>query len=61
VYLAPLIYITPPKWAATAMRHHLPTCRIITLTTGSYLVIVRASAANNAVTVACGNLAPPTL
>ena len=32
-----------------------------TPTTGSYFVIVRASAANNAVTVACGNLAPPTL
>ena len=30
-------------------------------TTGSYFVIVRASAANDAVTVACGNLAPPTL
>jgi hypothetical protein len=25
------------------------------------LVIVRASAANNAITVACGHLAPPTL
>jgi hypothetical protein len=34
---------------------------ITTPTTGSYFVIVRASAANNAVTVACGNLAPPTL
>lgn len=34
---------------------------IETPTTGSYFVIVRASAANNAVTVACGNLAPPTL
>jgi hypothetical protein len=32
-----------------------------TPTTGSYFVIVRASAANNAMTVACGNLAPPTL
>jgi hypothetical protein len=32
-----------------------------TPTTGSYFVIVRASAANDAVTVACGNLAPPTL
>jgi hypothetical protein len=30
-------------------------------TTGSYFVLVRASAANDAVTVACGNLAPPTL
>jgi hypothetical protein len=30
-------------------------------TTGSYFVMVRASAANDAVTVACGNLAPPTL
>jgi hypothetical protein len=29
--------------------------------TGSYFVIVRASAANDAMTVACGNLAPPTL
>jgi len=29
-------------------------------TTGSYFVLVRASAANDAVTVACGNLAPPT-
>jgi hypothetical protein len=34
---------------------------IATPTTGSYFVIVRASAANNAMTVACGNLAPPTL
>jgi hypothetical protein len=34
---------------------------ISTPTTGSYFVIVRASAANNAMTVACGNLAPPTL
>jgi hypothetical protein len=34
---------------------------IITPTTGSYFVIVRASAANDAMTVACGNLAPPTL
>jgi hypothetical protein len=32
-----------------------------TPTAGSYFVIVRASAANNAMTVACGNLAPPTL
>ena len=32
-----------------------------TPTVGSYFVIVRASAANDAVTVACGNLAPPTL
>jgi hypothetical protein len=32
-----------------------------TPTAGNYFVIVRASAANNAVTVACGNLAPPTL
>jgi hypothetical protein len=30
-------------------------------TVGSYFVIVRASAANDAMTVACGNLAPPTL
>lgn len=34
---------------------------IETPTAGSYFVIVRASAANNAMTVACGNLAPPTL
>lgn len=34
---------------------------LITPTTGNYFVVVRASAANNAVTVACGNLAPPTL
>jgi hypothetical protein len=34
---------------------------ITTPTTGNYFVIVRASAANNAMTVACGNLAPPTL
>ena len=34
---------------------------LITPTTGSYFVIVRASVANDAVTVACGNLAPPTL
>jgi len=32
-----------------------------TPTAGSYFVVVRASAAYDAVTVACGNLAPPTL
>lgn len=37
------------------------TVSIETPTTGSYFVVVRASAANDAVTVACGNLAPPTL
>jgi hypothetical protein len=37
------------------------TVPIETPTTGSYFVIVRASVANDAVTVACGNLAPPTL
>jgi hypothetical protein len=37
------------------------TVPVETPTTGSYFVIVRASAANNAMTVACGNLAPPTL
>ena len=30
-------------------------------TAGSFFVLVRASAANDALTVACGNLAPPTL
>jgi hypothetical protein len=30
-------------------------------TSGSYFVTVAASAANEAVVVACGNLAPPTL
>ena len=35
--------------------------QLTTPTTGSYFVMVRASAANEAVTVACGNLAPPTL
>ena len=34
---------------------------IETPTTGQYFVIVRASVANDAMTVACGNLAPPTL
>jgi hypothetical protein len=34
---------------------------IVTPTTGSYFVMVRASVANDAMTVACGNLAPPTL
>jgi hypothetical protein len=34
---------------------------LTTPTTGSYFVIVQASAANNATTVACGNLAAPTL
>jgi hypothetical protein len=33
----------------------------VTPTEGSYFVVVRASAANEAVTVACGNLASPTL
>jgi hypothetical protein len=37
------------------------TVPIETPTTGSYFVIVRASVANDAMTVACGNLAPPTL
>jgi hypothetical protein len=37
------------------------TVPIDTPTTGNYFVIVRASAANDAMTVACGNLAPPTL
>jgi hypothetical protein len=32
-----------------------------TPTSGSYFVVVQASAANGAVTVACGNLAAPTL
>jgi hypothetical protein len=36
------------------------TVPIQTPTTGSYFVMVRASAANDAMTVACGNLAPPT-
>ena len=34
---------------------------LITPTAGSYFVIVQASAANEARTVACANLAPPTL
>jgi hypothetical protein len=34
---------------------------LITPTAGSYFVIVQASAANEAMTVACANLAPPTL
>lgn len=34
---------------------------IETPTRGEYFVIVRASVANDAMTVACGNLAPPTL
>jgi hypothetical protein len=34
---------------------------IDTPTGGSYFVVVQASAANDAVTVACGNLAAPTL
>ncbi len=37
------------------------TVPIETPTSGSYFVIVHASAANDAMTVACGNLAPPTL
>lgn len=37
------------------------TLPLVTPTEGSYFVMVRASAANDAVTVACGNLAPPTL
>ena len=37
------------------------TVPIETPTSGSYFVIVRASVANDAMTVACGNLAPPTL
>ena len=34
---------------------------LVTPTVGSYFVIVEASAANQAMTLACGNLAPPTL
>jgi hypothetical protein len=34
---------------------------LATPTVGNYFVIVEASAANQATTVACGNLAPPTL
>ena len=37
------------------------TLPVVTPTAGSYFVIVQASAANNSMTVACGNLAPPTL
>ena len=36
------------------------TVPLQTPTTGRYFVIVHASAANAAMTVACGNLAPPT-
>jgi hypothetical protein len=36
------------------------TLALQTPTTGSYFVVVRASAANAETTVACGNLAPPT-
>jgi hypothetical protein len=36
------------------------TVPIETPTTGSYFVTVGASVANNSMTVACGNLAPPT-
>ena len=36
------------------------TIPLQTPTAGSYSVVVRASAANAATTVACGNLAPPT-
>jgi hypothetical protein len=39
----------------------LASVPIQTPVAGSYFVIVRASAANDAMTVACGNLAPPTL
>ena len=39
----------------------ITTLPLVTPTAGSYFVIVQASAANNAMTVACGNLAPPTL
>jgi hypothetical protein len=41
--------------------HHRPLALAAAPTTGNYFVMVRASAANDAVTVACGNLAPPTL
>src|ERR1700674_6021457 len=37
------------------------TVPIETPTTGSYFVTVGASSSNDAMTVACGNLAPPTL
>lgn len=37
------------------------TLPFVTPTEGSYFVVVRASVANDEVTVACGNLAPPTL
>jgi hypothetical protein len=50
----------PPRWGATARATSTANVPIETPTTGSYFVVVRASAANNAMTVACGNLAPPT-
>jgi hypothetical protein len=37
------------------------TLPVVTPTVGSYFVLVQASAANEATTVACGNLASPTL
>ena len=37
------------------------TVQMRTPKTGSYFVVVRASAANMSTVVACGNLAPPTL
>jgi len=37
------------------------TLPFVTPTEGSYFVAVQASVANDGVTVACGNLAPPTL
>ena len=39
----------------------LANVALTTPTAGSYFVIVQASAANEAMIVACGNLAPPTL
>ncbi len=51
----------PAKVGRDGRAESSATVPIETPTTGNYFVIVRASAANNAVTVACGNLAPPTL
>jgi hypothetical protein len=39
----------------------LANVALITPTAGSFFVIVHASAANDSMIVACGNLAPPTL
>lgn len=52
---------TPLKIGDDGRTEATATIPVMTPTTGSYFVLVGASAANATMIVACGNLAPPTL